>query len=328
MYANPLQFAVVREDPRVEIALIERHGGRRVLLVGSGGCTALALRARFPDLAVTVADPNPAQLAHIRAKADRLAAHANDPGADRAALLADFNVGTDDPGGLSERGNFEALFRGWRRLLHDLVLPSGLMRAGFDSPERCAGLRTALTTHRYWPVVFEMYFGDPLLLAMFGDAAVQHAEPGSYPAYFRRALERALAQPGAWNNPFLHHLLLGHYLDRPGALPECLAPAGGGAAIDYVQGCVGAAGSFGDYDVIGLSNVCDWMNRLESGALFARIRTEARPGAVVLWRQLNNTCDLASHLGSRFRFDPGHERHLYATERSCFYNRIRAGVRQ
>ena len=51
-----VQFAVVREDPRIERALVEEHRPRRALLVASGGCTAMALRAWFPDLEVVLVD--------------------------------------------------------------------------------------------------------------------------------------------------------------------------------------------------------------------------------------------------------------------------------
>ncbi len=331
MHLNPLQFAVVREDPRVEIDLVERHGCRRALLVGSGGCTALTLQARFPDLALTVADPNPAQLDHIRTKTERLQALAGD----RAARLAAFNVETSDPRGLSECGNFESLFRGWRALLHDLVLPAGVMRAGFADAAACRNLRTALISHRYWPVAFELFFSDALLLAMFGEAALQHAPAGSYPGYFRAAIERGLARPEAFNNPFLHHLLLGHYLDRPGALPEFLTAPPPAGSLKLIAAPI-AAGTeheatlphFAAYDLIGLSNICDWMAPEATNALLARLRREVRPGTVVLWRQLNNVRDLAAGLGPAFRFDAAWDAQQRTGDRSCFYNRIGAGARR
>ena len=38
-----LKFAVVREDSALEAELVRRAGARRVLVVASGGCTALNL---------------------------------------------------------------------------------------------------------------------------------------------------------------------------------------------------------------------------------------------------------------------------------------------
>src|SRR5690349_17004226 len=72
MELNPVKFAVVREDPLVEDALVRRFGARRVLLIASGGCTALSLRALHPELELTLLDPNPAQLERVERKAAAL----------------------------------------------------------------------------------------------------------------------------------------------------------------------------------------------------------------------------------------------------------------
>ena len=48
-----LKFAVVREDSELEAQLVRQCDARRVLLVASGGCTALNLIAEFPSLEVT-----------------------------------------------------------------------------------------------------------------------------------------------------------------------------------------------------------------------------------------------------------------------------------
>ena len=48
------QFAVVREDPDLEAELVQHSGARAVLLVASGGCTALTLLHRFPNGSRTI----------------------------------------------------------------------------------------------------------------------------------------------------------------------------------------------------------------------------------------------------------------------------------
>lgn len=328
MRDNPLQFAVVREDPRVEMELVAVHGCRRILLVASGGCTALALQGQFPGLELTLADPNPAQIAHVRTKADRVAALHAAAAADRAARLRGFNVGSDDPAGLAECGNFESLFRGWRAFLHDLVLPAGALAEGFTGPRACERMRAALITHPYWPVAFDLYFHDRLLTTMFGPAAVQHAQPGSYPAYFRAALERLLGRPDAWTNPFLHHLLLGRYGAEPACWPEFLARPAAQHRFHYHAGPLESVEHFAAFDCIALSNVCDWMAPAAVAALLGRIRTEARAGTVVVWRQLNNIRDLTTHLAPRFAFDDAGDARRTTEERSGFYNRVRTGVRR
>jgi S-adenosylmethionine:diacylglycerol 3-amino-3-carboxypropyl transferase len=56
------KFAVVREDAALEVELVRRSSAREVLIVASGGCTALTLRHLFPTLEVTAFDLNPADL--------------------------------------------------------------------------------------------------------------------------------------------------------------------------------------------------------------------------------------------------------------------------
>lgn len=315
MPPSPLQFAVVREDPDVECALVARSGARRVALVASGGCTALTLASRFPGVALTLVDPNPAQLAHVRAKLDALRTLEGD------ARLAAFNVGTDDGAGLSARGNFEALFRGLRDTLRAFVASPAEIAAV------CAGEADAapLIGSRYWPAAFAMWLSDALLHAMFGPDATQHAPPGSYPAYFRARIERGLADPARGSNRFLHHVLLGGYV--PAAPPPWIAwRPPDDVAMELVHGTLADLDPAA-FDLLHLSNVFDWMGPAAVEALAGHVATRARPGTVVTWRQLNNDRDLAP-LFPGFDFDPALEAELLAGERSLFYARLRVGVRR
>lgn len=253
-----LQFAVVREDPAVELAALAGSQAPRVLLVASGGCTALALQARFPDATFTLVDPNPAQHAHVAAKADAWAR------GDLAAL----NVGTDDPAGLNERGNFEALFRQVRRFLAEFVA---------DAPH------PGMVASPWWPVAFELFFSDAMLRAMFGPAAVQHAAPGSYVRYFRAVYERMLAAPPS---PFSAHVLRGRYDED--ALPDYLRHAPVPTRFVPLLGTLQHVPDFGEYDLVHLSNVLDWTEPEAADALTTRVARELRPGAAVTVRQLNN----------------------------------------
>ena len=54
MRKNPIQFAVVREDPRVECRIIDRMAPRRMLSVASGGCTAFCVGSLRPEVKLTL----------------------------------------------------------------------------------------------------------------------------------------------------------------------------------------------------------------------------------------------------------------------------------
>ncbi len=318
---NPIQFAVVREDPLVEVEVLRRHPCRSALLIASGGCTALTLQAVFPELALTLLDPNVAQLDLVQRKVDALEKLSG------AARKERFNVETDDPTGLSECGNFESLFRGLRTFLHEFVLPRDDVRRLFEEPGALAEAPRLLFEHRFWPVAFGMYFSDPLLNAIFGDAATQHAEPGSYPDYFRRLSEAGLARGDARDNPFLHHVFLGHYLDREGCLPRFLTAPAAAYRFAFAEGALDAGVDLSAFDLVDLSNIMDWMSPADVASLLTKVRDEMRPGAAVLWRQLNNRRNLEGPLREHFAFDAAWQRSLQERDRSPFYSSVHVGVR-
>ena len=320
MRDNPLQFAVVREDPLVVVDVLRRRPARRALLVASGGCTALTLQAVFPDLELSLVDPNPAQLDHVRAKVEAL--ELSD-----AKRKARFNVEDDDPRGLSECGNFESLFRGLREFLCDLVVDANEMQRLFEEPGAIADAPALLFDHPCWPVAFETFFSDRLLETMFGPDATQHAERGSYPAYFRRAFERGLARDDAADNPFLHHVLLGRYLDRERSLPHFLTRPAAEHRFELVEGRLDDTVDLADFDLVDLSNVLDWMKPDDVRDLFRKVGTEMRPGSTIIWRQLNNDRVLEGELRGPFTFDPARQDDLLRRDRSLFYSSVHVGVR-
>lgn len=321
---NPIQFAVVREDPRIEQSLLEGFEslgpGAQVLLIGSGGCTAFHLQSVLPGVRITLVDPNPAQIELIRKKSELLAQGNPD------AVLA-----------LIESGNFEALFRRFREFLWEFVARRDawvqlFRETGSTSEKHLNGI----FSHPYWHPAFELHFHDSLLGAMFGPQATQHAPKGSYPQHFESALRQGLLRPDRGQNYFLHHLFLGEYL--PEARPAYLAtprerfkPLGTLEALGTLTThcCMLAElTDFSSYDLIGASNVFDWMNEDEIGETARRIVASAKPGAVLLGRQLNHSKDFKSAFGPAFRFDEKLERELHARDRSLFYSSLMIGVRE
>lgn len=309
MLDNPVQFSVVREDPWLDRQIVDRFGARRILLIASGGCTAFSLAAHDSSLDMTLVDPNPAQLALVRQKASALRLQDE-------ARRKTFNIENTDPTGLSECGNFESLFRGLRQFLYDFAVPYEEMRL------LCRGERnpTLLTDNPYWSTAFEMFFCDDLLRTMFGDDALQYGKIGSYPLYFQSVFERGLHRPDLSENPFMHHLLLGHYLS--GHAPDFLRAPAPMRPFKLVEGFLDERVNFGDYDFIGLSNIMDWMKPTERKSLHQKLQQETTPGTVVMWRQLNNDSDLLSDLGVDFVCDPALNARLVAEDRSLFYNRV------
>lgn len=300
------QFAVTREDPRLEARLIDRFGVGSVVCVASGGCTPLTLARRPEPPRIQAFDLNPAQLDHGRGKA-------------ACADPAQLNVESADPAALNQRGAFEGLFRLLRQVIVEFVAPAAEIEAFFAGE---AALLQRWAAHPYWPTAFELAFADPLLLTMFGPAAIQHAAPGSYPGYFQRVFERGLAAPDAARNPFLQHVLLGRY--RAGDAPAYIAGRGG--AVTWVAGDLLAADPVG-VGLFSLSNIFDWSDDALVARWAGHLARHAEPGAVVLIRQLNNTRDLRPFFAPAFRFDDALGAALLQADRSLFYNRVEVAVR-
>lgn len=317
-----IQFAVVREDPAVESELVRRAGAARVLLVASGGCTALALRARHPELRLVLADPNPHQLQLVRAKFEALETLQG------PELLRAFNVETPDPLGLCQRGRFEALFRALRDFLDAFVVRREELEAFFRGGAHDTDAPARWFADPLWCVAFDLHFSDRLLHALFTRAATQHTEPGSYPAYFRRAFEGLLLAPDAGRNRFLHHALLGTYLDLPGALPPYLETRPRVADIELREGTVDAAPDLADFDLVGLSNVLDWMDQSACAGLAQRLTRGLRSGAWIVFRHLGFGAQHWEHFAEHFEAPPGLGDELLAMERSGFYTRVVAARRR
>lgn len=314
----PLKFAVVREDPEIEVQLVTRTRAEAVLLVASGGCTALTLAHRFRSLHVAAFDMNPLQLEHTRRKAAAAA----------RGELAGLNVELPRPDGINQCGEFEKLFRVLRAAIEELVAP-GAELAAYFAPATSTGERAEMVERwaasPYWGAAFAVAFNDPLLHAMFGRAATQHAVPGSYPGYFQRVFERGLRRGDGPRNPFLQHVLLGAYreADAPGYVH-----ARGLPALELVEGSLGDVPGLERFGLYSLSNVFDWSDDALVAQWAGLLVERARPGAAVLIRQLNNERDVRRHFAPAFAFDDALGEELLARDRSLFYNRVEVGFRR
>ena len=311
-----VKFAVVREDADLERAVIEKIGAKQILLVASGGCTALTLAALDPTLEISAFDINEAQLEHVKAKAQ--AAFAGDHQA--------LNVGDPSPSGLNQLGVFEGLFRILRAAIVELVTNEFELEAFFMLD--LAGRHTLLNRWRrspYWAAAFATAFNDSLLHAMFGPDATQHATPGSYPGYFQRAFERGLARDDAAENPFLQHVFLGMYRTLQDAPHYVREP--GDPQIELIHGTLTDVPELERFDLFSLSNVFDWSNDAQITAWADAIRARARPGSAILIRQLNNTRDVRRFFAPAFEFDDQLAVELLARDRSLFYERIEVAFR-
>jgi S-adenosylmethionine-diacylglycerol 3-amino-3-carboxypropyl transferase len=312
-----LKFAVVREDPELEAQLVRATGARSVLLVASGGCTALSLKHEFPQLEVVAFDFNPSQLAHLQEKAAAV----------ERGELSRLNVGDASRAGLNQCGAFEGLFRTLRGFLLEFVLTEEELEAYFapgTPPEAHRSLFERWSASPYWSAAFAVTFVDGFLHAMFGPAATQHATPGSYPGYFQQAFERGLARTDGAHNPFLQHVLLGRYLpeDAPSYVHARRA-----LPVTLFEGTLLDVPDLERFELIHLSNIFDWSDDTLVAAWADRLVRKAKPGARILLRQLNNQRALRRFFEPTFVFDDALSTRFLEQDRSLFYERFEIGTK-
>jgi S-adenosylmethionine-diacylglycerol 3-amino-3-carboxypropyl transferase len=314
-----LVFAQVREDPRVEIAALLPRASDRIVVVTSGGCTALSLLAAGAG-EVHAVDLNRAQnhLADLKFAAVR--------GLERRAAIA-FLGGLPASG--EERLATYADLRSeltpaagsyWDR--HHSAIRGGVLNAGVS--ERFIGLVAWLVRHvvqapdgverllacrtldeqralfdrewntRRWRWLFAAVLNRWAMSRAYNPAFFAHVGRADFAEHFRRLAEHALTEVPVADNYFLHQMLTGRYpVDHPDGVPPYLSEAGTRVVarirrrLTLVDGSVSAyLRMLPDRSVngIALSNVAEWMTPPEVRDLFAQVERVAATGARVVFR--------------------------------------------
>jgi S-adenosylmethionine:diacylglycerol 3-amino-3-carboxypropyl transferase len=341
-------FSQVREDPAVEERLLATVSpgseGLRVLLIGSGGCTALSLLASPRVGRVQVVDPNPAQLQLIALKTSALETLEL---SEQLQLL----------GAFGDRGEAELRSGLYARLAPALTpearaywdarpaqVEFGLNRVGrFEETFRelagafsARGLEPrAACGSPAWSEVFEEVFERARLTETFGEAAVSYSMDRSFGAHFADVFARALSEGPLEENYHQHQVWRDAY-PSGGDLPRYLQAEAqeqirqlGTDRLRLAQGTFAERledlASEDGFDLIQISNISDWMPVLEVRDLLRRSAACLRPGGVVLGRRLNGDHVLSEVFAGALRVDSALNAELLALERSRFYREVVAG---
>src|SRR2546423_7771794 len=247
-----LYFAQVREDPRLELDGLDVGPDDSVVVVGSGGCTALSLLAAGAGR-VTAVDMNRAQNHLIELKLAAIAVLSNSellsflgatggtaieridayaalrPHLTPAACAYWDSHLVAVAGGVLGAGVTERFIRMIIAALRLFVHP----RSRIERMLACESLldQRVMFVGEWNTVRWRMYFRLLLNRAMFrrtyDPAFFAHLERPSFAEHFRRSAEHALTEVPVRDNYFLHHMLTGRYpVDVPGGVPPYLSEAG------------------------------------------------------------------------------------------------------
>jgi S-adenosylmethionine-diacylglycerol 3-amino-3-carboxypropyl transferase len=352
--SSDIGFSQVREDPLIDQRVVELVACRlgrpvRVLLIASGGCTALSLLALDAVEAVVAVDASRAQIhlvelrrsamAELSAASQRrfLGADAASPAERREAYAmlrprvpeaarAHWDARPSEiEAGVLHAGRFEWLFRELAAALRDAGLdPLGRPDEAVQSPR--------------FVEVFDRVFERSALTRLFGPAAVDYSMDRSFGEHFASAFAAALRRWPAGENYFLHQVFEGRYLDAPGGCPPCLEERAHAAAVArgldrlelrtlrFDEALTALAGE-PPFDLIQTSNISDWMPVPNLRAMLARARAVLAPGGAVLGRRLNGDHRLSDVFADVLEVDASLSEDLRASDRSFFYGEVVVGFR-
>lgn len=317
MKKNSVQFSVVREDPQIEMRLVQDFDLKRATLIASGGCTAFGLKALNPDLEIALIEPNPAQVALIK---EKISTFENEG---KNKILEKFGVENSSPESLMERGNFESLFRQLRLFVQEFIISETEIRNAFIN--NSAEIWSEVFQNPYWSVAFELFFSDAILKTIFGQAAIQHAPKNSYPLYFQKVLEKGLTKTDASKNYFLHHIFLGYYFNDANALPFYLVNFPLDFEFNFFCGFAENYTNFLGRQLVSFSNIFDWCEESVVKQIAGNISGNLDIGSVIIYRQLNNKKNYRHFFGEEFDWLEISE--IIEKDRSLFYENIEIGVK-
>jgi len=354
---SEIAFSQVREDPRIELRVIQKLAKRqphslRVLLVASGGCTALSLLA-CPEIAqIDAVDLNPAQLHLVELRRQALMHLPLEEqlqliGADRSASDLDrlsiyARLSPNLPAstkafwdarqeqiafGVNQVGRFEQLFR---------ELADKFAQIGIEP------LREPLTAvqHPKWRDLFEQIFEREKLVQTFGEAAVNYSMDRSFGEHFADVFAQALQGFIPNENYFLTQVWGDRYasnLQGEGVPLYLQASAQNdirtlgtdrlqlhqGAFVDHLH----QLGGLEKFDLIQFSNISDWMPLSNLHQMLNDAVACLRSGGAIIGRRLNGDHNLASIMAEHIAIDRSLSQELLTSDRSFFYREVVVGFR-
>ena len=353
---SEISFSQVREDPCIELRVIQELAKHqrplRILLVASGGCTALSLLTSPAIAKIEAVDLNPAQLHLVELRRQALLHLSLDAqlrliGADQAAsdrdrlsIYANLRAYLPNPTqafwdarqeqiafGVNRVGRFEQLFR---------ELATKFAQLGI------APLKEPLTAiqHPQWRNLFEQVFERERLVETFGEAAVNYSMDRSFGEHFADVFAQALQHFTPNENYFLTQVWGDRYTDDLAGegLPLYLQDSAQkdiralgverlqlhqGAFVDRLQQLATVEG----FDLIQFSNISDWMPLRDLHQMLKDAIACLKSGGALIGRRLNGDHHLAAIMAEHIAVDRNLSQELLASDRSFFYREAVVGFR-
>jgi S-adenosylmethionine-diacylglycerol 3-amino-3-carboxypropyl transferase len=352
-----LYFAQVREDPGAEIAALDPSQDDSLVVVGSGGCTALSLIAAGAGQ-VTAVDVNRSQNHLVELKLAAVSALSRD---ETLAFLGATDAVSRDrldtyvrlrplvtaaarsywdarpalvDAGVLGAGVTEQFIRVLVRAMCVLVHPRSRLERmlSAESIEAQRALFDREWNTRRWRLFFALLLNRRVFRRTYDAAFFAHLERPSFAEHFRRCAEHALTELPVRDNYFLHHMITGRYpASEVDGVPPYLTTEGHAAVAEQRERLTLVDGSMTDYlrilpdaSVTGfsLSNICEWLAPNAIDELFAEIVRVATPGATLCFRNFVGWTEVPNRFRDVIREDRALGDALTKQDRSVVARRI------
>ena len=352
-----LFFAQVREDPRLEIEALSPLEQSEVVVVSSGGCTALSLLAAGAGR-VTAVDLNASQNHLVELKVAALRRMT------MPEIMSFFGVARGTP----ERrvrtyGTIRPLLSEpaaefWDH--HQALLGRGALACGVSEQfismvvkvvklfihsrakiERLLSLQSLEEQRaffdrewntRRWRLLFPALLNRWTFNRTYDPAFFREVENPSFAAHFQRLLEHALCDVPVRSNYFLHQMLLGTY---PHAVPDGTPPYLERTKREVLRtrldrlelvdaGYAEYLATRADSSVDGfaLSNICEWLDQTGIDRLFEEVIRVGKPGARMCFRNFVGHTEIPGHFRNSIIEDREAGERAILGDRSCLQSRI------
>ena len=332
----PIAFSQVREDPQLDLhALQNIKPDARILMIGSGGDTLLHLATSHSFKSIDVVDANASQLKLCRLKCKLLEFSTNkrlqllghkdyDPELrlqEVTQVCRELDIDAKDLGpteiiaheGLDYLGRFERLFLEIQKNLKHTQ--KKLRQAQVLDPK----------SQRELQETFQEFFALPTLVSLFGPEATQNPQQ-DFDKHFLAQTQKFIANPTAYDSPFLHQFLCGAFQQKTYAWHDSnlqdLNPAIKFHQVPMHEHLKTSAKN--SYDFIHLSNILDWLSVDEARDLLKNVKRCLSPEGKVLIRQLNSKLDIRG-CAPFLNWDKKISEYYLQKDQSFFYRQIHCG---
>lgn len=353
-YNTKIAFSQVREDPELDLLVLRSNEkeNKKVLIIGSGGCSVLTLLLDPQVSEIHVVDPNIEQIELLKLKISMLEKFKN-----ASEYLAFFESEDIDfiEKSISEANAQSQFTENYLKSQKETNFSRNINQNGVFE-ELFKELREEFTINpmdtfnkEEWEKAFKKVFDREHLIEAFGEEAVKYSMSQEFSEHFSRVMYQAIIKYKGKDNYFLDQIFKGKYEKD---IPVYLSDINKGIIskrldkIHFINSSLQdyIANTEEKYDFVHTSNITDWLPLEKLDGLYSDIYQLLNSKGKVISRRLNGDHSLIDIVSDRFktgtslinnknnpyftRFKSNEYINLKENDKSFFYNEVFFGEKE